>query len=40
MREALGDHIFEYLMRNKQAEWDEYKAIVTPYELDRYLAVL
>jgi len=40
MREALGDHIFEYLIRNKQAEWDEYKAVVTPYELDRYLAVL
>ncbi len=40
MREALGDHIFEYLVRNKQAEWDEYKAVVTPYELDRYLAVL
>jgi len=40
MREALGDHIFDYLIRNKQAEWDEYKAVVTPYELDRYLAVL
>ena len=40
MREAFGDHIFEYLVRNKQAEWDEYKAVVTPYELDRYLAVL
>jgi len=40
MREALGDHIFDYLVRNKHAEWDEYKAIVTPYELDRYLAVL
>ena len=40
MREALGDHIFEYLIRNKQAEWDDYKAIVTPYELDRYLSVL
>ncbi len=40
MREALGDHVFEYLVRNKQAEWDEYKAVVTPYELDRYLAVL
>jgi len=40
MREALGDHVFEYLIRNKQAEWDDYKAIVTPYELDRYLSVL
>jgi len=40
MREALGDHIHEYLIRNKKSEWDAYKAIVTPYELDRYLAVL
>jgi glutamine synthetase len=40
MREALGDHVFEYLIRNKQAEWDAYKAVVTPYELERYLPVL
>ena len=40
MREALGDHVFDYLIRNKQAEWDDYKAVVTPFEHDRYLAVL
>ncbi len=40
MREALGEHVFEYLLENKRAEWDAYKAIVTPYELDRYLSVL
>jgi glutamine synthetase len=27
-------------LRNKRAEWDEYRAQVTPYELDRYLPVL
>ncbi|MBN1632484.1 MAG: glutamine synthetase, partial [Thermoleophilia bacterium] len=37
MRETLGDHIFEYLVRNKRAEWDAYRAIVTPWEIDRYL---
>jgi glutamine synthetase len=40
LREALGDHVHEYLIRNKREEWDAYKAYVTPYELERYLAVL
>ncbi len=38
--EALGEHLFEYFLRNKREEWDEYKAYVTPFELDRYLEVL
>jgi glutamine synthetase len=40
MREALGDHVFEFLLRNKREEWDAYKAYVTPYELERYLPLL
>ena len=40
VRTALGDHVFEYLLRAKRAEWDEYKALVTPYELERYLPIL
>mgnify|MGYP000859066176 CR=1 FL=1 len=40
MRETLGDHIYEYLIRNKRAEWDAYRAIVTPWEIDRYLEIL
>ena len=40
VREALGDHVCDYLVRNKWAEWDEYKKLVTPYELDRYLSIL
>ncbi|MFN0029188.1 MAG: glutamine synthetase family protein [Acidimicrobiales bacterium] len=35
--EALGDHIFEWFLRNKRAEFAEYRAQVTPYELRRYL---
>jgi glutamine synthetase len=35
--EALGDHIFEWFLRNKRAEFAEYRAQVTPYELGRYL---
>ena len=40
LREALGDHVFEFLIRNKREEWDDYKAYVTPYELERYLPIL
>ena len=35
--EALGEHIFEWFLRNKRAEWMDYKAQVTQFELDRYL---
>ena len=38
VRESLGDHIFEWFMRNKRTEWNEYQARVTPFELERYLA--
>jgi glutamine synthetase len=40
VREALGDHVCDYLVRNKWAEWDEYKKLITPYELTRYLPLL
>ncbi len=38
--EALGEHVFEYFIRNKRNEWLDYKAHVTPWELDRYLGSL
>jgi glutamine synthetase len=40
VRETLGDHVFEYLVRNKREEWDAYRSLVTPYELERYLPLL
>jgi glutamine synthetase len=40
LRQALGDHVHEYLMRNKREEWDSYKSYVTPYERERYLPIL
>ncbi len=40
LRGALGDHVHEYLIRNKREEWDSFKAYVSPFELDRYLAIL
>jgi glutamine synthetase len=38
--EALGEHVFDYFIRNKRAEWEDYRAQVTPFELDRYLGTL
>jgi glutamine synthetase len=40
LREVLGEHVHEFLIRNKRAEWDGFKAYVTPYELERYLPIL
>ena len=37
---TLGDHVFEWFIRNKRAEWAGYKAHVTQFELDRYLPLL
>lgn len=40
VRETLGEHVFEYVLRNKRAEWQDYSRQVSAYELDRYLPVL
>jgi glutamine synthetase len=37
---ALGEHVFEHFIRNKRSEWADYRAQVTPWELDRYLGSL
>ena len=40
VREALGDHIFEKFITNKVIEWDDYRAHVSQFELDKYLPIL
>ena len=40
VRDCLGEKVFEYFIRNKKVEWDEYKAQVTKYEIDKYLPIL
>ncbi len=40
LRECLGDHVFDSLITDKKIEWEEYKAVVTDYELDNFLPVL
>ena len=37
--EALGEHVFDYFLRNKRAEWEDYRSNVTPFELRNYLSL-
>ena len=38
--DALGEHVFDFFLRNKRVEWDNYRSEVTPYELRTLLPVL
>ncbi len=38
--ETLGEHVFEWFIRNKRAEWVDYKTQVSQFELERYLPQL
>mgnify|MGYP003329214929 FL=1 len=40
VHEALGEHIFEWFLRNKRTEWRQYKTHVSQFELNRYLRAL
>jgi glutamine synthetase len=40
VRDALGEHIFEWFLRNKRREWQAYKTHISGFELDRYLRSL
>jgi glutamine synthetase len=40
MAEVLGEHVFEWFVRNKRSEWADYKAEVTSFEWRRYLTSL
>ncbi len=38
--ETLGEQVFNFVLKNKRREWDEYRAQVTPYEIDANLEIL
>lgn len=40
IREALGEHTYRRFLEIKRSEWQEYRAQVTPWELERLLEVL
>jgi len=37
---VLGEHVFDFFLRNKREEWADYQRQVTAYERDRYLPIL
>jgi len=39
LKEAVGEHIFEQLIKSKKIEWDDYRIRVQPYEVERYLPI-
>jgi len=38
--EALGEHVFDWFLRNKRKEWEEYQHHISRFELDTYLPIL
>lgn len=38
--ETLGEQVFHHVLRNKRLEWEQYRAQVTPYELQANLELL
>lgn len=37
VKETLGSHVFEKFIEAKSSEWDEYRKVITSWELDQYL---
>ncbi|MBM3172360.1 MAG: type I glutamate--ammonia ligase [Chloroflexi bacterium] len=40
VKKALGEHLFNGFIRNKEVEWDRYRTYITDYELKNYLSIL
>jgi glutamine synthetase len=40
LAETLGEHVFDFFLRNKRTEWQEYRTEVSRFERDRMLPVL
>ncbi|QXT64360.1 glutamine synthetase family protein [Tessaracoccus palaemonis] len=38
--DTLGEHVYEYFLRNKREEFDAYRKQVTPWELERHIKVM
>jgi glutamine synthetase len=38
--EVLGEHVFDFVLKNKRTEWEEYSRVVTPFERERYLGIM
>jgi glutamine synthetase len=40
LAETLGEHVFDFFLRNKRSEWEDYRGQVSAHERDRMLPVV
>ena len=40
LKDTLGAHVFDNFLYVKKSQWEQYRMQVTPWEIDKYLAVL
>jgi glutamine synthetase len=40
LAETLGEHVYDFFLRNKRQEWEEYRGQVSAFERDRMLPVI
>jgi glutamine synthetase len=40
LAETLGENVFDFFLRNKRSEWDDYRGQVSAYERDQMLPVI
>jgi glutamine synthetase len=40
LAETLGEQVFDFFLRNKRAEWDDYRGQVSAFERDHMLPVI
>jgi glutamine synthetase len=40
LADTLGEHVFDFFLRNKRQEWEEYRGQVSTFERDRMLPVI
>ena len=40
LAETLGEHVFDFFLRNKRTEWRDYRTQVSAFERDRMLPIL
>ena len=40
LAETLGEHVFDFFLRNKRSEWDAYRGEVSAFERDQMLPVI
>jgi glutamine synthetase len=40
LADTLGEHVYDFFLRNKRAEWEDYRGQVSVFERDRMLPVL